>query len=283
MDSRALKILRRHRSAMAGLAVLGLFVLMSLAAPAVSPHDPKAQSAADKLQGPSAGHWFGTDGFGRDNFTRIWVGGRLSLLIGVMAVGLSLGVGVPLGAAAGFWGGKVDWLLSRLIEIMLSFPSILLALMIAASFRGDTNWKTVVIAVGVVGIPQFARQIRAGVIEVKERDFVTASRAMGAPPLRILIRHVLPNTIGTIIVLSTMRLAIAILDAAALSFLGLGVETGTAEWGAMLFDGRRIFRLSPFLAVFSGAAITLTVLAVNLFGDGLRDALDPRSRAVRRD
>ena len=278
MDDRAWRVLRRHRSATAGFAILALFVALSIAVPWVSPHDPGAQNADVSLQAPSISNWFGTDRFGRDIFTRVWLGGRLSLWIGVLAVALSLGAGVPLGAAAGYFGGRTDWLISRLIEIMLALPSILLALMIAAAFRGGTNWVTVVIAVGVVGIPQFARQVRAGVIEIRERDFVTAARALGASPLSVLARHVLPNTLGTIIVLSTMRLAIAILDAAALSFLGLGVETGTAEWGAMLHDGREIFRQAPYLALFSGAAITLTVLGVNLFGDGLRDALDPRSR-----
>lgn len=278
MDNRAWRVLRRHRSAMIGLGLLVAFVALSAAAPWMSPHDPHAQNADLSQQPPSASNWFGTDRFGRDIFTRVWLGGRLSLWIGVLAVALSLGTGVPLGAAAGFFGGRTDWLVSRIIEIMLSLPSILLALMIAAAFRGGTNWGTVVIAVGVVGIPQFARQIRAGVIEIRERDYVTAARALGASPLSVLVRHVLPNTLGTIIVLSTMRLAIAVLDAAALSFLGLGVETGAAEWGAMLHDGREIFRQAPHLALFSGAAITLTVLGVNLFGDGLRDALDPRSR-----
>ena len=279
MNPRALKQLRRHRSALSGLAVLALFLALSVLVPWVSPHDPGAQQQQSRHQAPSAGHWFGTDDFGRDIFTRIWKGGRLSLAIGAAAVALSLGIGLPLGAAAGFWGGRTDAVISRLIEILLSFPSILLALLIAAAFHGETNWRTVVLAVGVVGIPQFARQIRAGVLEVRGREFVLAGHAMGSSPLRVLMRHVLPNTMGTIIVLSTMRLAIAILDAAALSFLGLGVEAGTPEWGAMLYDGRLIFHLSPYLAVFSGAAITLTVLAVNLFGDGLRDALDPRSRS----
>lgn len=260
------------------LALLGLFALLALAVPWVSPYDPQGQDAARQNRGPSVEHWFGTDNFGRDLFTRLWAGGRLSLLMGAAAVGLSLAVGVPLGAAAGFWGGRTDRLIGAGVEVLLAFPSILLAILIAAAFRGRTDWLTVILAVAVVGVPQFARQVRAGVLEVRERDFVAAARALGTSPGAILARHILPNVAGTIVVLATLRLAVAILDAAALSFLGLGVETGTPEWGAMLHDGRRIMRLTPWPALFAGAAITLTVLSVNLLGDGLRDRLDPRGR-----
>jgi ABC-type dipeptide/oligopeptide/nickel transport system permease subunit len=272
---------KKHRSAAAGLAVLGLFVALSAVVPGLSPHDPDAQRVEEKLRPPSGAHWFGTDAFGRDTFTRLWLGGRLSLAIGLAGVALSVGIGVPLGAAAGFCGGAVDRAIGGVVEILLSFPSILLALLIAASFHGATDWKTVVLSVGVVGIPAFARQMRAGVLELREREYVLASRAMGASAARLLARHVLPNAAGAIIVLATMRLAIAMLDASALSFLGLGVEPGTAEWGAMLFDGRKDFRHSPYPALFAGGALTLTILTVNLFGDGLRDALDPRTRAGR--
>lgn len=276
MDDRSVRVLRRHKTAMAGLWTLAVFVALSLGVGLVSGYDPYAQSPAEKEMGPSSGHFFGTDDFGRDIFTRLWVGGRLSLLIGVLAVAVSAAVGVALGAIAGYFGGAVDWLISRFIEIMLAFPSILLAITIAAAM--GKGLSTVVIAVGIVGIPQFARQVRASVLTIRESEYVTASRALGAGPWRILIREVMPNAMGPIIVLATMGLASAIISAAALSFLGLGVEPGTAEWGAMLYDGRLIFRRSIWLAFCSGAAITLTVLSVNLLGDGLRDALDPRSR-----
>lgn len=276
MDERKLRILKRHKSAMAGLAVLAVFVVLSLIVPMWSPHDPYLRDENATFQAPSGKHLFGTDDRGQDIFTRVWLAGRLSLLIGVLAVGVSVLVGVPLGAISGYFGGAVDWLISRVVEILLSFPSILLAITIAAAM--GKGMLTVVIAVGIVGIPQFARQVRASVLVIREQEYVTASRALGAGAWRILCRQILPNATGPMIVLATMGLAGAILNAAALSFLGLGVETGTAEWGAMLHDGRNTFRNSPWLSVFSGAAITLTVLAVNLFGDGLRDALDPRSK-----
>lgn len=259
---------------MAGIVVLALFLLLCAAVGILSGHDPDAQDPASRMRSPSATHWLGTDDFGRDIFTRLWVGGRLSLLIGMLAVTVSVLIGVPLGAIAGYFGGWADWLVSRFIEIMLAFPSILLAITIAAAM--GRGLATVIIAVGVVGIPQFARQVRASVLTIREAEYVTASRALGAGPWRILIREVMPNALGPIIVLSTLGLASAIISAAALSFLGLGVEPGTAEWGAMLYDGRKIFRHSIWLALCSGGAITLTVLAVNLLGDGLRDALDPR-------
>lgn len=261
---------------MAGLAVLTVFIVLSLVVPLCSPHDPYQRDETAAYQAPSGKYLFGTDDRGQDIFTRVWLAGRLSLLIGVSAVGVSVLIGVPLGTMAGYFGGAVDWLISRVVEIVLSFPSILLAIMIAAAM--GKGMLTVVIAVGIVGIPQFARQVRASVLVIREQEYVTASRALGAGAWRILWRQILPNAAGPIIVLATMGLAGAILNAAALSFLGLGVETGTAEWGAMLHDGRNTFRNSPWLSIFSGAAITLTVLAVNLFGDGLRDALDPRSK-----
>lgn len=276
MNGRKLRSLRKHVPAMAGLAVLAAFVALSLIVPLASPHDPYRRDENAVYQPPSLKHWFGTDDRGQDIFTRVWLAGRLSLLIGVLAVGVSVAVGVPIGAISGYLGGAVDWLLSRVVEVLLSFPSILLAITIAAAM--GKGMPTIVIAVGIVGIPQFARQVRASVLVIREQEYVTASRALGAGAWRILWRQILPNAAGPIIVLATMGLASAILNAAALSFLGLGVETGTAEWGAMLHDGRNTFRNSPWLSIFSGAAITLTVLAVNLLGDGLRDALDPRSR-----
>jgi peptide/nickel transport system permease protein len=199
----------------------------------------------------------------------------VSLVIGLAAVALAMAAGVPLGAVAGYFGGWTDVAISRVLDVLLGIPSILLAILMAAAMqRGE---GTLILAVGIVGIPQFARQVRGSVLSLREQDFVQASRALGASPLRTLWREVLPNALGPIIVLATLGVGSAILTAAGLSFLGLGVETGTPEWGAMLYEGRRAFRSSPHLAVFAGLAITLTVLAINIFGDGLRDALDPKA------
>jgi ABC-type dipeptide/oligopeptide/nickel transport system permease subunit len=275
MDRRSLRVLRRHRGAVVGLGLLALLVLLAAGVGIVSPYDPGHMEAGKILQRPSGSHILGTDDTGRDVFTRIGFGGRVSLLIGLGAVGVSMLLGVPLGAVAGYFGGWVDLIVSRIIEVMLALPTILLAILIAASM--GKGMDTLVLAVGIVGIPQFARQVRGSVIELRDRDFVHASRALGASAWRTLFREVLPNALGPIIVLATLGVGSAILTAAGLSFLGLGVETGTPEWGAMLHEGRRAFHTSAHLAVFSGLAITLAVLAINLFGDGLRDALDPKS------
>jgi ABC-type dipeptide/oligopeptide/nickel transport system permease subunit len=262
---------------MAGLAALLLLVLLSLAGGLLSPYAPDEMSSdpcEEKLQKPSGAHWLGTDDLKRDVFTRLCHGGRVSLAIGLAAIAFSMVIGVPLGAIAGYFGGWPDFFVSRAIDVMLGLPSILLAILIAASMGKGAD--TLILAVGIIGIPQFARQVRGSVLSLKEQDFIVASRALGASPLRTLFHDVLPNALGPIIVLATLGVGSAILTAAGLSFLGLGVETGTPEWGAMLHDGRREFRNSSHLAIFSGLAITLAVLAINLFGDGLRDALDPR-------
>jgi peptide/nickel transport system permease protein len=280
MDRRKLDALRRHRGAMGGLVLLGAFVLLSGVIVRLSPYDPisivdASRVATERLQSPSLHHLLGTDHAGRDLFTRIFVAARLSLLIGTACVLFSLAIGVPLGALAGYFGGWVDVLISRLVDILLSFPSILLAIAIAASMGAGV--KAVLLSVGVVGMPQFARQVRASVLSLREEEFVTASRALGASEARILFLRVLPNALGPVIVLATLGVGSAILTAAGLSFIGLGVEAGTPEWGAMLHDGFIDHRTSPWPALFSGLAISLSVLGFNLFGDGLRDALDPRT------
>jgi peptide/nickel transport system permease protein len=267
---RALRTLLRHRGAAAGLAVLAVFVLLALFAGAAG------APGSDLFRPPSAAHPFGTDHFGRDLFGRIFAAARVSLLIGAACTLFAAAVGIPLGAAAGYFGGWTDLAVSRAVDVLLSFPSILLAIAIAAAM--GTGLDTVVIAVGVVGVPQFARQARAGVLELRERDFVAAARALGAGHARILFREILPNALGPLVVLATLGVGASILSAAGLSFLGLGVEPGTPEWGVMLHDGFVNRAQSSWPAVFSGLAISLAVLAFNLFGDGLRDALDPRSR-----
>jgi peptide/nickel transport system permease protein len=266
---------------MAGLGMLLLFALLAGAIGALSAHDPVSIASGDRLsaerfQPPSGHHLLGTDHAGRDLFTRIFYAARLSLLIGVLCVALSAAVGLPLGALAGYFGGWVDGVISRFIDILLSFPSVLLAIAIAAPM--GASLKTVILAVGIVGIPQFARQVRASVLSLREQEFVLASHALGAGHGRILFLDILPNALGPIIVLATLGVGSAILTAAGLSFIGLGVQAGTPEWGAMLFDGYRDRERSPYPALFSGLAISLAVLGFNLFGDGLRDALDPKSQ-----
>jgi peptide/nickel transport system permease protein len=276
MDRRKLKVLLRHRAAMAGLAIVVLFMILAALIGFLSPHDPVTWRPGEQNQGASAGHWLGTDNSGRDILTRLFYGARISLLIGVACVAFSAAVGLPLGAVAGYAGGGVDAAISRALDIVLSFPGMLLAIAIAAPM-GAGLW-TVIVSVGVVGIPQFARQVRASVLSLREQEFVLASRALGAGHARTLFREILPNALGPVIVVATLGVGSAILTAAGLSFIGLGVEAGTAEWGAMLHDGYVDPALRKTLALYSGLAISLAVLGFNLFGDGLRDALDPRSR-----
>ncbi len=279
MDQRKLRVLLRHRAAMAGLGIVVLFGALSAVVGLLSPYDPDAWVPGEPSQGPSARHWLGTDNSGRDILTRLLFGARISLLIGAACVAFSMAVGVPLGAAAGYFRGWTDLAISRLLDVLLSFPSILLAIAIAAPLGAGK--RTVILAVGIVGVPQFARQVRASVLALREQEFVLASRALGAGHARVLFLDILPNALGPIIVLATLGVGTSILTAAGLSFIGLGVEAGTAEWGAMLHDGYFDPALRRTLALTSGLAISLAVLGFNLFGDGLRDALDPRSRESR--
>jgi peptide/nickel transport system permease protein len=277
MDRRKLRILLRHRAAMAGLGLVVLFTVLAALIGLLSPHDPMRWRPGEQNLGASASHWLGTDNSGRDILTRLLYGARISLLLGVVCVAFSAAIGLPLGAVAGYFGGAADAGISRFLDILLSFPGMLLAIAIAAPL-GAGLW-TVILSVGVVGIPQFARQIRASVLALREQEFVMASRALGAGPARTLFREILPNALGPVIVVATLGVGSSILTAAGLSFIGLGVEAGTAEWGAMLHDGYVDPALRRTLALYSGLAISLAVLGFNLFGDGLRDALDPRSRA----
>ena len=276
MDARKLRILRRHRAAMAGLAIVAGFALMAALVGLLSPHDPVTWRPGEQYQSSSASHWLGTDNSGRDILTRLFYGARISLLIGVACVAFSAALGLPLGATAGYFGGATDAVISRLLDILLSFPGMLLAIAIAAPLGAGLG--TVILSVGVVGIPQFARPVRASVLALREQEFVMASRALGAGHARTLFREILPNALGPVIVVATLGVGSSILTAAGLSFIGLGVEAGTAEWGAMLHDGYVDPELRRTLALYSGLAISLAVLGFNLFGDGLRDALDPRSR-----
>jgi peptide/nickel transport system permease protein len=242
--------------------------------PFVLPFDPTRMHLDQVLLPPSSQHLFGTDQLGRDELTRIIFGARYTLALGVAAVAIGLVIGVPLGAVSGYFGGWLDLLIQRVTDTMLSFPGILLSLALIAGLGvGLTN---VIISVGISSIPGFVRQIRASVLSVRELQYVEAARALGARPLLIIFRHVVPNCIAPVVVQASVQLGVAILVAAGLGFLGLGVQPPTPEWGTMLADARDLIFRDPNLATIPGLAICLAVLGFNLLGDGLRDVLDPR-------
>ncbi|MFT5090297.1 MAG: peptide/nickel transport system permease protein [Candidatus Latescibacterota bacterium] len=269
------KRLRKQRLALIGGSVLLLLVLVALLAPLLAPHDPLAQDLYNRLQPPSLEHPMGTDDFGRDILSRIIFGARISLRIGLVAITAALAVGTVLGLWAGYWGGAIDTVIMRLMDLLLAFPSILLAIaVVAVTGPGIDN---AIMAVSVVLIPQFARLVRSSVLSVREMAYVEAARALGAGQARILFVSVLPNCMAPIIVQTTLSLGTAILDAAGLSFLGLGAQPPMPEWGAMLAGGRELLLEAPWVMTFPGLAIFAVVLALNLFGDGLRDALDPKT------
>jgi peptide/nickel transport system permease protein len=268
--------LRRNRAALAGGVVLLLLLLVAVFAAAVAPADPILVRPEQRLLPPSRTHPFGTDELGRDVLSRVIYGARISLTVGLISVGVALLGGVSLGLLSGYLGGWVDSLVMRLIDVLLAFPGILLAIVIAGTL--GPGLRNVMIAVGIFSVPTYARVVRATTLAVKEQEYVEAMRALGASDARIVLRHVLPNVVAPIIVLSTLGVATAILSAAGLSFVGLGAQPPTPEWGAMLSHARPYLRNEWWMATFPGLAIMVTVLAVNLLGDGLRDALDPRLR-----
>lgn len=274
-----LRHLRRNRMAMAGVAILFVFLLGAIFAPLLTTFDPTRPDFGNAFQKPSATHIFGTDELGRDVFARILYGSQISLLIGLISVSIGLILGVPVGALSGYYGGKLDLIVQRLIDIMIAFPGILLAIVIVTML--GTGVENVMIATGVASIPTYTRLVRGSVLAVKELRFVAAAKVLGISDLRIIVRHILPNCMGPIVVQSTFQVATAILWAAGLGFLGLGAQPPDPEWGAMLSKGREFIRTAHHLTTFPGLAILLMVLGFNLLGDGLRDALDPKSRKFR--
>lgn len=268
--------LARNKMAMLGLAILVVLVLCAVFADVIADYETKvvAQNIANRLKGPSAEHWFGTDEFGRDIFARIIHGSRVSLVVGLISVSVSLILGGILGAFAGFYGGRIDNVIMRVMDIFLAVPSILLAMTIVAAL--GSSLVNVMLAIGVSGIPTYARIVRAAVMSVKDQEFVEASRAIGATNITTIFREIIPNCLAPIIVQATLSVAGAILSTASLSFIGLGVQPPDPEWGAMLSGGRNFLRDAVHLTLFPGLAIVITILALNLLGDGLRDALDPR-------
>lgn len=270
--------LLRSRSATFGMGLIALVLLVAIIGPALSPYDPLKPVPLDRLKGPSADHLFGTDSLGRDILSRVIYGARISILIGLISVSISLLPGTLLGLLAGYFGGRVDSLIMRLMDMLLAFPAILLAIFITA-ILGPSLPNTMV-AVGIVYIPHYARIVRASVLSLKEQLFVQAIAHLGGGHARILGRHILPNALPPIIVYATLGMGTAVLQAAALGFLGLGAQPPQPEWGAMLSEGRQYIQIAPHVAAFPGAAILLLVLGFNLFGDGLRDVLDPSLRSV---
>jgi peptide/nickel transport system permease protein len=270
--------LLRSRSATFGLGLIALVLLVAAVGPALVPQDPLKTAPLERLKGPSAEHLFGTDSLGRDLFSRVIYGARISILIGLISVSISLLPGTMLGLAAGYFGGRLDNFIMRLMDMLLAFPAILLAIFITA-ILGPSLPNTMV-AVGIVYIPHYARIVRASVLSLKEQLFVQAIAHLGGGHSRILLRHILPNALPPIIVYATLGMGTAVLQAAALGFLGLGAQPPQPEWGAMLSEGRQYIQIAPHVAAFPGAAILVLVLGFNLFGDGLRDVLDPSLRSI---
>jgi len=263
----------RRKTAVLGLTLATVVLLGALLAPWLAPEDPLAMSPR-RFGAPSASAWLGTDQFGRDLLSRLLYGARVSMAVSIAAVGMATLIGGAIGLCAGYFGGRVDLLLMRGVDVLMAFPTLLLALAVVATFGGNT--RNLILAVTLAYIPIFARVIRGSALSVKQNDFVEASRALGARDGRIILRAVLPNVLAPIIVQATFNLSTAIMIEAALSFLGLGVQPPAPSWGGMLSEARNFMELDPWLALAPGGAITLAVLGFNLFGDGLRDILDPR-------
>lgn len=273
----ALKQLRKNRFAIAGLFILVFFILAGIFAPLITPYGYEEQVLTDRLQSPSSQHWLGTDDLGRDIFTRVSYGARLSLQVGFFAVIGALVFGTLLGIIAGYFGRWIDMVISRIFDILLAFPSILLAIAIVAIL--GASLQNALIAIAIVNIPIFGRLVRSTVISLREEEFIMAARAQGMNNGRIILHHILPNSLSPIIVQSTLGFGTAILDAAGLGFLGLGAQPPLPEWGKMLADSREFIQLAPWTLIVPGLCIMLVVLGFNLIGDGLRDVLDPKMKS----
>ncbi|MEK9199550.1 ABC transporter permease [Lysinibacillus halotolerans] len=270
---------RKSKAALVGTAIVVFFILLAVFGPLIAPegiNEQKLQDSSLRLAPPSSEYWFGTDDFGRDIFSRVVYGARISLAVGFLSVIVSAIVGSFLGIISGYYGRWIDTIISRVFDIMLAFPSILLAIAIV-SILGP-SLQNALIAIAIINIPNFGRLIRSKVLSVKEEEYIVAAKAIGMKDSRILWKHILPNSLSPVIVQGTLAIATAIIEAAALSFLGLGAEAPQPEWGKMLSDARIHLMTAPWTMIFPGLAIMLTVLGFNLMGDGLRDALDPKMK-----
>jgi peptide/nickel transport system permease protein len=273
--------LSKTRLAPLGLAVIVVLILAALLAPVIAPYNPDRPDFGAALEGPSSAHWFGADNLGRDIFTRVVYGSRVSLQVGIIAVGISLVIGTTLGLIAGYSGvGLIDTIIMRCMDALLAFPTLVLALAITAAL--GPGLRNAMIAIGIVGMPIFARLTRGQVLSVREREFVEAARTIGAGHMRIMVQHVLPNVTAPLIVQASLSVAVAILSEATLSFLGLGVQPPEPSWGSMVSRGKDYLDLAPWLAFAPGGAILLAVMGFNFVGDAVRDALDPRLTRVTR-
>lgn len=272
----ALRRFRRNKTASIGAAICIILALVAVSAPVTAPYDPIKQSFRDQLKPPSLLHLLGTDEFGRDVFSRILHGARLALLVGFVAVSIALVAGVALGVVSGYFGGWIDNIIMRVMDVLLAFPYILLAIGIMAIL--GPSLVNVMIAIGIVSVPEYARVVRSSVLVVKGEDFIEAARAVGADDRWIIFRHVLRNCLGPVIVQATLSVGRAVINAAGLSFLGLGAQPPAPEWGSMLNAGRPYMFDAPWITAFPGIAILVTVLGFNLLGDGLNETLDPRLR-----
>lgn len=268
---------RKNKMALVGSGIVLFFILLAVFAPFIAPYDMNDQQLSMRLQAPSKEHIFGTDDFGRDIFSRVVYGARISLWVGFFSVLGSVVIGSLLGIIAGYYGRWIDAVISRIFDIMLAFPSILLAIGIVAVL--GPSLKNALIAIAVINIPNFGRLIRSRVLSIKQEEYITAAKAIGMSDARILFHHILPNSMAPIIVQGTLAIATAIIEAAALGFLGLGAQPPNPEWGKMLADSKAYLTQAPWTMIFPGLAIMLTVLGFNLMGDGLRDALDPRMKS----
>ena len=271
-----MKALRRNKMAIVGLIILIILVFAGTFAHVIAPYDYAAQDLQNAFQHPNAQHLFGTDEFGRDIFSRIIYGARMSLLVGFVSVGIAVIVGGALGAVAGYYGKRIDNIIMRLMDILLAVPQTLLAIAIVAAL--GTGLVNLMIAVGISSVPTYARIVRASVLTIREEEYIEAARASGTSNTKIIMKHILPNCVAPVIVQVTLGIASAILTAAGMSFIGLGIQPPEAEWGNMLSSGRDYIRGYSYMTMFPGLAIVITVLSLNLLGDGLRDALDPKLR-----
>ncbi len=263
----------RNRFALVGAAFMVFIIFMGLSAPVVTTHDPYEQSLRKRMKPPSAEHWLGTDELGRDFYSRLVYGARISLFVGIVGTAVGVFCGAIVGLISGFFGGRTDTLIMRAIDIMYAFPGIVLAILIVSVL--GTSLVNLIIVLAIWAVPTLSRIVRGNVLSLKEQEYVEAARALGAGRARIMFAHLLPNTLAPIIVYATLAVAGSILTTAALGFLGLGVQPPQAEWGNILSNGRQYLRKAPLLMIFPGTLIFLTVMSINLIGDALRDALDP--------
>lgn len=267
---------KKSKIALLGTGIVFGFIILALFGPQIAPQGINEQNLSNRLLAPSTDHWFGTDDFGRDIFSRVVHGARISLWVGFFSVILSVIVGSVLGIVAGYYGKWVDTIISRIFDIMLAFPSILLAIAVVAVL--GPSLQNALIAIAIINVPNFGRLIRSKVLSIKEEEYITAAKAIGMRDMRILFSHILPNSMTPVVVQGTLAIATAIIEAAALGFLGLGAQAPAPEWGKMLADARIYLLNAPWTMIFPGLAIMLTVLGFNLMGDGLRDALDPKMK-----